>query len=121
MKGKWVLYILVLTVGCITEEVESGYLSQDKVAQLFLDIYKSEIKISNRESGFEADEIWPVYKEIVFERHGITDSVYYANMSYYLAHPRLLDRVYNQLIDSLTLLQQRLTIEADSTIQPILN
>ena len=111
MRNVYWVFLLVL-VGCISDEVEEGYLTEDEMTEVVLDIYLSEARLTFEKIDLDQKEIWPEYRKILLERHGLTDSVYNENMSYYLTNPKLLDRVYQRVVDSLILYQQKFN-EAD--------
>jgi len=43
----------------------------------------------------------------VFEKVGITDSVFRKSLNFYIDHPDVLEGIYTSLIDSLNLREQR--------------
>ncbi len=109
MKGWIVIWILLLLWGCSKPSVPDQYMQEEELAEILLDIYIAEGKIDSDLTHISSSKIYPVYREYIFEKHGITDSVYNANMAYYLTHPEFFDKVYEIVIDSMQVKRQRLS------------
>ncbi|MDH5399632.1 MAG: DUF4296 domain-containing protein [Cyclobacteriaceae bacterium] len=120
MKAVYWALALVLLIGCVNYTLPDNVMSREQMAEVLLDIYLAEAKIaSGGKRDFSATEIYPFFHEKILERNQITDSVYQANISYYLSNPRLIEEVFNMMIDSLTVRQQRLsTDEIEPMDQP---
>ena len=106
MKWGWVSILLVIMVSCGPDEVPEQFLSEEELAQVLLDIYVAEGMLPFKNSPIPSDEIYDVYRDVILERHGISDSLFHVNMSYYVTNPEHLDRVYEIVIDSLKLREQ---------------
>ena len=112
MKRGWVYILLVVLVACSQDEVPEQYLSEDEMAQVLLDIYIAEGMLSFKNLRTPSSDIYEVYKEQILQKHGLTDSVYKENMSFYVTNPEHMDRVYEIVIDSLKLRRQALPGES---------
>ena len=108
MRKELLVIFLFLCFSCINEKIDEGYLNEDEMTELLIDLHRSESKLNFKKPGFSAKEMWPEYQKIILDRHGISDSIYVENMNYYLTHPELLESVYTRVIDSLVLEQQKL-------------
>lgn len=100
---------VVLFFSCKTNTgVPEGILPQDRMVGVLAELYISEQKISSL--GIKRDSLKQVFglmKDRIFERTGVSDSVFKASMNYYLDRPQALDNIYTVLIDSLNLREQR--------------
>ena len=83
-------------------------MDQQEMAMIILDIYMAEGKLSSDITRASSVKLYPVYKDFILEKHGITDSVYNANMSYYLTIPAYMDKVYEIVLDSMQVRRQKL-------------
>lgn len=106
MKGGYWVIIVVFVVACSSDNLEKGYLSKDEMALVMLDLYEAEVYMSINQSSVPNTELYPILRDEALEKHRITDSVFNANMEYYLLHPKLLNEVYDIIIDSVKLRQQ---------------
>ena len=107
MRG-WLFLIVLFIWGCSEPSVPDGYLKENEMALVLLDIYMAEGRLSFEESEWPSMEMFPIYKEKILEKHGLTDSVYNANMTFYITNPRFLDKAYEIVIDSMKLRRQAL-------------
>jgi hypothetical protein len=102
--------VFVLLGSCKTNDnVPEGILPQDRMVGVLAELYISEQKISSL--GIKRDSLKQVFglmKDSIFQRTGVSDSVFKASMNYYMDRPQALDNIYTVLIDSLNLREQRL-------------
>ena len=117
MKRGWLLILLMALVACTKETVPEEYLSEPELAQVLLDIYVAEGMMAFKNTPHKAIDVYGVYKEVILEKYGLTDSIYRSNMNYYITHPQFLDKVYDIMIDSLKLRQQTLPDEGNRAMQ----
>ncbi|MDH5380194.1 MAG: DUF4296 domain-containing protein [Cyclobacteriaceae bacterium] len=117
MKKRYWAIIVILTVSCVSHDLPDNVLSEVKMAEVMLDFYMSEAKLSYNRSKVDAEEMYPHYYNKILERHNLTDSVYKANLAFYMSNPVFFDKVYDMLIDSVKLRQQIEVVE-DSLSSP---
>lgn len=104
-----------LLIACSHEDSKpKNVLPQEKIVPVLLDIYMAEGKVNDlRISHDSSVAIFDVYEDKIFEKHQIVDSVYRASMSYYFANPDQLEGIYETVLDSLNLREQRLKESKD--------
>jgi hypothetical protein len=108
------LIFLLFSLGtsCQKEKKQTGILSEREMAALMVDIYLAEARITGalipRDSG--AGVFRPFEKKIL-EQRGVPDSILKKSYTYYLAHPAELEKIYDSVIDTLSLREQRLKKE----------
>lgn len=103
-----ILLVIGLILGsCKTQEQPKGILTESEMVDILLKMYLAEEQFSKLSIPFDsATLLIPPFKQKVFERAGISDSVYLKSMQYYLAHPKQLEYIYTALVDSLSLREQ---------------
>lgn len=90
------------------DRVPAGILDKGQMVSVLSELYISEQKISTL--GVKRDslkEIFSVMKDSIFEKTGVSDSVFRKSMNYYMEDPLVLEGIYAVLIDSLNLREQR--------------
>ena len=110
MKTKIFVICYLFLIGCSSDnEVPNDIINQDKMVAVMLDMYLAEGKVNNmRLSRDSSLAIFDVYEDMLYKKHGVIDSVYERSMSYYYDHPDMLETIYESVLDSLNLKQERL-------------
>lgn len=103
-------YLLLSTlVSCKTEKEPQNILSKPQMVDWMIDIYLAEARMTalpvTRDSAYK---IFVPYQDSLLQRKGIQDSVLRKSYQYYLEHPLELEAIYDTVIDSLSLREQRL-------------
>jgi Domain of unknown function (DUF4296) len=105
------LYLLMLlsAIGSCTKETKpQGILSKAQMADWMLDIYLAESRVLQlsitRDSAYK---IFLPYQDSLMRRKSVQDSVLKKSYEYYLSHPIEFETVYDIVIDSLSLREQR--------------
>jgi len=89
--------------------VPEGILPQDQMVSVLSELYILEQKISTL--GVTRDSLTQIFgamKSKVFQKSGVTDSIFMKSLNYYVDHPKSLETIYAVLIDSLNLREQRI-------------
>ena len=104
-----IIALLVLVLSCTKhDKPPEGVLSRDEMVNVLSELYIVEQKISTL--GVKRDSLVQIFDSMkgrVFEKVGITDSVFRKSLNFYIDHPEVLEGVYTSLIDSLNLREQR--------------
>lgn len=98
-----------LFMGCKSDEKPEGILSEREMTSFFLDIYEAESSITSL--GMKRDTILVIfdkYEKMIFERHNISREQYKKSLTYYYDHPAELERIYEIMIDTLTLRESKI-------------
>lgn len=113
MKNFSLILILlsVLFVGCSKskDDIEKqGVLNEQELSALLIDIYLAEAVADNlpllKDSAIK---FFVPFEQKLLKQKNIPDSVLAKTYTYYLAHPKEFEAVYEIVIDSLTLREQR--------------
>jgi hypothetical protein len=111
MKGKfvWMVCLVLVAVSCKKDNTPPGILTKSQMADWMINIYLAEARTG----------AWPVprdsiyklfipYEDTLKKRSHIADSTLLKSYSYYLEQSVALEAIYDIVIDSLNLREQRL-------------
>ena len=103
-----VVLALVCMFSCQTKDKPKGILSQAQLSALLVDIYLAEARLDAIPKVKDSTIRYFVpFEQKLLQRHGVSDSVLKTTYDYYLANPKELEQVYDSVIDTLTLREQR--------------
>lgn len=111
MRLSWVVVILLLSAvaSCKKDREPQGILSKAQMVDWMIDIYLAEARTQlltvSRDSAYK---LFYPYPDSLLHRKGIQDSVLQKSYRYYLEHPTQFEAIYDTVIDSLSLREQRL-------------
>jgi Domain of unknown function (DUF4296) len=89
-------------------ETPEGILSKDEMAKILTEFYLKEAKINNMQLAHDSTLVlFQYYKQQYVKENNLKDSVLDVSYQYYLARPKQLSEVYDRIIDSLALREQR--------------
>lgn len=108
-KGLICLIAFVSLVGCKNDKKPPQLLSEAEMTRVLIEVYIDEEKINRlnvrRDS---AEKIFELARPFIFERLGVPDSVFVLSYDYYASHPAKLEKIYEVVVDSLNLREQKL-------------
>lgn len=106
-----VLVILFSCFSCGENEKEETLLTQSQMVKALTEIYLSEQKVNRfglaRDS---AEQIFESFKPVIFEKIGTSDSIFKRSFDYYMDHPKEMEMIYTAVVDSLSLMEQRIQV-----------
>jgi Domain of unknown function (DUF4296) len=111
MRASGVVLILILCtiVSCERDSEPEGVLTKPQMVDWMLDLYMGEARAqlfnTSRDSAYK---LFLPYQDSLKHRQGITDSVLTKTYRYYLEHPAKMEAIYDVVIDSLSLREQKL-------------
>lgn len=95
-------------VACSKEQLPPGVLDKDAYAAFLVEVYLAESRVTGlslpRDSA--AAYYYPL-KEKIMAKQGLSDSVVTKTYQYYMDHPDQLELIYNSVVDTLSLREQR--------------
>jgi hypothetical protein len=111
----WILFILCLMAISLLiqscndkEQKPAGILSHDQMVNVLAEIYIAEEKVNKLNIPRDSSElIFRLLEGKVFEKTGVSDSVFAASLDYYVDRPQEIELIYSALVDSLQLKEQR--------------
>lgn len=99
-------------VSCTDNERDSQHiLPPDQMVKALTEIYLTEQKINKL--GLQRDSArleFERFKDTLFGKVGMSDSVFKRSFDYYMDHPADMEKIYTALVDSLSLMEQRLDV-----------
>ena len=101
--------IASLYTGCKSEDKPEDILSEQQMMSFFLDIYEAESSLTSL--GMERDTVLAIfseYEDVIFERHNLNKEQYQKSLTYYYDNPGKLEKIYEILIDTLTLRESKI-------------
>ena len=100
-------------VACAKKKGEEAVLPPQKMAAFLVDVYIAESRVEkatlNRDSAIK---LFIPYEQLIMKKHGISDSLLKHSYQYYMEHPRDYEKIYDAVIDTLSLREQ-LTYKKD--------
>jgi hypothetical protein len=105
-----ILFCFASLVSCRKEEKkEAAPLSQDQMVEIMMKIYLAEARANAMPvSKDSAYKLFVPFQDSLLHHSGIADSTLRKAYAYYLGHPTELETVYDAIIDSLSLREQRM-------------
>lgn len=108
-KGLIFLIGLTLFIQCTNDKKPAQLMSEAEMTRVLIEVYIDEEKISRLNLTRDSSEkIFELAKPYIFERLGVSDSVFIESYNYYAEHPVELEKIYSVVVDSLNLREQRL-------------
>lgn len=98
--------------GSKDEKIPANVLSQDKMRDILIDIHILEGVVNT--SGHQADTAnaeFKLMKENLFTKHGVKQMQFDSSMAYYTQHLNLMDAIYTQVIDSISIREAKLKVD----------
>lgn len=103
-----VIFILVLTASCQTNERPKEVLTQAQLSAFLVDVYLTEARVDAiPEVKDSTIKFFMPMEEKLMKKNGLSDTVLRATYAYYSAHPKELEQVYDAVIDTLALREKR--------------
>lgn len=103
----WVVLVAGL-YACKSDRRPAGILSEQEMVRVMVEIYLAEAKVNNMHQGRDSiEKVFIVFEKRIFEKLEIAETDYKRSHQYYMEHPRRLERIYDSIIDTLNLREQR--------------
>lgn len=88
--------------------IPTHILSKEKIAQVITDIHIAEAESTLNaisDSTFKRS----VYFEEIFEKHQITKQQYEESLAFYISHPEVFNKIYEQVLSDLSKMQAEMS------------
>jgi hypothetical protein len=105
--------VVVILLSCFScgesPKADGPVLTQSQMVKSLIEIYLLEQKVNRmglpRDS---AERQFERFKPVIFERLNVADSVFKRSFNYYMDHPKEMELIYTAVVDSLSLMEQRI-------------
>ncbi len=102
--------MLILCCSCSdSDRNNKDILTREQMVKALTEIYLAEQKINRlglpRDS---AEREFERFKQLVFEKIEVSDSVFKRSFDYYMDRPKEMEIIFTALVDSLSLMEQRI-------------
>lgn len=102
------LFSVMILTGCKKDERPANVLSKEQLASIMMEMYMAESRLNGLSMPKDsAAKLFMPFEDSVLMRAGVSDSVMRKTYQYYFDHPDELDKVYDIMIDSLNLREQK--------------
>lgn len=125
MQKLLIIFLSATIIGCQGTKKPSDVLSQTQLSALLVDIYIAEARADNIPGSKDSTIRYFIpFEQKLLKNKGLSDTVLRKTYAYYLGHPKELEQVYDAVIDTLSLREQRVrrlqepnVIKKDSTLK----
>ena len=102
--------VLILCCSCTdSDRSNKDILTREEMVKTMTEIYLAEQKINRlglpRDS---AEREFDHFKHVIFEKIDVSDSVFKRSFDYYMDRPKEMEIIFTALVDSLSLMEQRI-------------
>jgi hypothetical protein len=103
------LLLLMLSTSCREKEKETkGILTKTELSAFLIEMYLAEARIDNLSIVKDsAIKLFLPYEEKLMKKFNLADSTLKKTYQYYIDHPKEMEMVYDAVIDTLNLREQR--------------
>lgn len=105
MKKFFLGLLLIFFFSCIhTDKPPADIMTKQEMINFLIDLHIVEAKINILSVPPDTvKKFFPEIQDNLFEKHHITDSVYYKSYQYYLTHVDEMEEIYSAVVDSLSI------------------
>jgi Domain of unknown function (DUF4296) len=105
----YTVLLLTLAISCQEKEKETkGILTKPELSAFLIEMYLAEARIDNLSIVKDsAIKLFLPYEEKLMKKFNLADSTLKKTYQYYIDHPKEMEMVYDAVIDTLNLREQR--------------
>lgn len=105
-----IVFLFLICISCGDGDKDTQpLLSRAQMVKALTEIYLTEQKVNRL--GLPRDSSnaeFERFKHVIFEKVGVSDSAFKRSFDYYMDRPVEMEKIYSALVDSLSLMEQRL-------------
>jgi len=120
LKIVWMAVLIAsLSGSCNSDKKPPGVLTKQELVDFLVEMYVAEARVT----GFSIIEdssrkLFQPFEESLLQKSGISDSLMKITYRYYIEHPMELEEVYDVVIDTLSLREQKEGLKTNLTPLP---
>ncbi|MFA8300270.1 MAG: DUF4296 domain-containing protein [Hyphomicrobiales bacterium] len=106
MKRFWVFILLILIIYSCSDKVSipKGVIPPDKMTNIMIELQIADAAISFRKNrGLDFEDYQSPYYQYVFNKYDVDASLFKESMAFYDKNPKILEQMYQNVKDSLSL------------------
>jgi Domain of unknown function (DUF4296) len=109
IKIVWIAVFLVgVASSCETKKMPQGVLTKPELADYLVEMYVAEARMTGLSVMPDSSrKLFQPFEEALMKKRGISDSVMRITYRYYVNNPNELEEVYDVVIDTLSLREQK--------------
>jgi hypothetical protein len=90
------------------EPIPDNVMPMDRMINVLIDVHLIEASLSSKNLPRDTGIVfYNLYKKDLYSKHHIDDSLYKRSFDFYAGHPMLMDKIYERVIDSLSLKEEK--------------
>lgn len=118
MKQRYFVFVLAVAslTACKKETRPAGILSPEEFSKVLVEVYLAEARMNS--TALQRDsavKLFAAYETKMLQQFDLPDSVVRKTQQYYVDHPEQLEKIYDSVIDTLSLRQQKVNKKASDT------
>lgn len=120
MKQRCFVFVLAVAsfTSCQKETRPPGVLSPEEFSKLLVEVYLAEARMNStalhRDSAMK---LFVAYENKLLQQFELSDSVMLKTQQYYVDHPEQLEKIYDSVIDTLSLRDKKLRTKPADTLR----
>jgi hypothetical protein len=108
MQRLLIVFLIIGVVGCRGAKKPDHILTHPQLSALLVDVYLAESRVETLPLSKDSSIRYFIpFEEKMLKAKGIPDSILKKTYAYYLANPKELEQVYDAVIDTLVVREQR--------------
>jgi hypothetical protein len=112
------LYLVTNLLACQRQTRPPGVLSPAEFSKFLVEVYLAEARMNStvlpRDSAIK---VFAAYENKLFNQLNLPDSIILKTQQYYMDHPQQLEKIYDSVIDTLSLREKKLRTRPADTLQ----
>jgi len=119
MKQRCIVFVIAISglMACKKETRPQNVISPEEFSKVLVEVYLAEARMSSTSlSRDSAIKIFAPYEEKLFHQLGLPDSVVRETYQYYIDNPEQLEKIYDSVIDTLSLREKKLRTKASEKL-----
>jgi hypothetical protein len=105
VKFKFLIITLFYLVSCspASEPQPANLLSEEQMTRIMMDVHLAEAQVENAALPLDSgDAVYRKMQRQILQKHQVKEADFNTSYQYYLRNLNLLDKIYEKVIDSLT-------------------
>ncbi len=113
------IFLASVATSCEKENKPQGVLTKEELVEFLVEMYVAEARMTGISIVTDSSKkLFRPFEEALLEKKGISDSVMNITYRYYVNHPVELEEVYDVVIDTLSLREQKAGLKTNVTPLP---